>query len=371
MKVGLNATCFNDRPSGANQRFKGIYSELIKYLPETEFVIYEPSDSRIGRWFDGVPNVTIRKTQIPSVGRVRKTISSFMYWNSALKDEKFDFFEGFNLPSSTSESGKNLFTLHDVRRLNMEKKSNLDRLTFKALLEKTLKSTDRLITVSKSMKDEILSFYPETPISVVYNGVNTIEYNRISINDQDNFRLKYALETGFLLAVGHYEKRKNYLNLIDAIAFLHKQGRYCHLLIIGNDSGEGAIMRDKIKDLNLSAHVTMLSGLSDLEVRCAYKLCSLFVFTSSYEGFGIPILEAMASGTPIVLSELPVFHEITEGEGVYFSPADSHAIASAIDKVLSSENEKYRLIQYGNKRVQDFNFKKIARDLANVYKSLS
>ena len=122
--------------------------------------------------------------------------------------------------------------------------------------------------------------------------------------------------------------------------------------------------------MDLSDHVTILSGLSDLEVRCAYKLCSLFVFPSSYEGFGIPILEAMAAGAPMVLSELPVFREITQDQCVYFPYNDPNLMARAIDKVLSSDSEKDRLIQYGNKRVQDFSFKKISMDLVNVYKTL-
>lgn len=370
MKIGLNATCFNDRPSGANQRFYGIYRELVKQLPDAEFVIYEPKDYPVGNWFDGAENVCVRKTLISSEGRIRKTISSFGYWGSVLKDEKFDLFEGFNLPLVKVPTGQTLFTLHDVRRMHSGGRSALDRMTFRALLSKTLKSTDRLITVSESMKKEILNFYPKTSISVIYNGVNAGEYGNVSASDMQIFRLKYALPKEFLLAVGHFEKRKNYLNLIDAVARLHEQGRSCNLLIIGNDSGEYVAIKEKMESMGLSSHVTILSGLSDLEVRCAYKLCSLFVFPSSYEGFGIPILEAMAAGVPMVLSDIHVFREITEDQGMYFPHDDPNLMASAIDEVLSSQSEQNRLVQYGNKRVQDFSFKKIAMDLANVYKTL-
>ena len=104
-----------------------------------------------------------------------------------------------------------------------------------------------------------------------------------------------------------------------------------NLVIVGNDSGERKAIQERIDSAKLSANVTFLSGLSDLEVRCAYKLCSLFVFPSSYEGFGIPILEAMAAGCPMVLSDIPVFREITQDKGVYFPHDDVEAMAAAID----------------------------------------
>ena len=69
MRIGLNATCFNDRPSGANQRFLGIYGALVRRRPDIEFVVYEPADQRIADWFGGAPNVVARPTPIPSVGR--------------------------------------------------------------------------------------------------------------------------------------------------------------------------------------------------------------------------------------------------------------------------------------------------------------
>ena len=370
MKIGLNATCFNDRPSGANQRFVGIYTELIKQLPDAEFVIYEPSDFNISNWFDGAPNVSIRQTPIPSEGRINKLIKGFGYWQSAIKDEKFDIFESFNLPAIKIPSGKVLHTIHDIRGMHPEWGSIFKYIKYKFTIEDMLKKSDRIITVSESMKNEILSFYPDASISVVYNGFNASVYDHVSESDQQEFRMKYTLPSEFLLSVGHFEKRKNYLNLIDAVARLHDKDCPYNLLIIGNDSGEGKVMKEKIESMNLSSHVTILSGLTDLEVRCAYKLCSLFVFSSSYEGFGIPILEAMAADSPMVLSDIPVFREITEDQGVYFPYNDPDLIASAIDKVLLSDSEKNRLIQYGNKRVQNFSFQKLAMSIADVYKAL-
>ncbi|WP_428357436.1 glycosyltransferase family 4 protein [Methyloprofundus sp.] len=367
MKIGLNATCFNDRPSGANQRFFGIYGELI---PDTEFIVYEPVDCKVGTWFNEAPNVSVRCTPIPSEGRIRKVVSKFGYWGKAIRNEGLDLLEGFNLPLENLPKGKTLLTVHDVRRMYSDWGSVLERVAYRAIIGKTLRAADHVITVSQSMKEEILGFYPDIPISVVFNGLNASKFDHVSVSDQQAFRLKYSLPAEFVLSVGHLEKRKNYLNLIDAISLLRDQGRSCYLVIIGNDSGEGLVIKEKIEQLNLSGYVKILSGLSDLEVRCAYKLSQLFIFPSSYEGFGIPILEAMAADCPIVLSDIPVFREITQGQGAYFSHDQPESIARVINEVLSSSCEIERLIKYGNKRVQDFGFKKIAGDLADVYKSI-
>ena len=161
------------------------------------------------------------------------------------------------------------------------------------------------------MKEGILGFFPGVPISVIYNGFSAHGFDHISEANLQEFRLKYTLPEEFVLSVGHFERRTNYPRLVDAIARFRDRGSSCSLLIIGNDSGERKMVEERVLSANLSGRVKIFSGLSDLEVRCVYKLCNLLVFPSSYEGFGMPILEAMAASRPMVLSDMPVFREIT------------------------------------------------------------
>ena len=370
MKIGLNATCLNNRPSGAKQRFVGIYGELFKRLPEAEFIVYEPADCKLGSWFDGSPNLSFRRTPLPSEGRIRKFLGGLGYWSAALSKEEFDIFENFSQPLVKAPSGKTLLTIHDVRRIHSDW-SGWERMAYKATLARDLLVADHVITVSQAMKKEILDFDPGASISVIYNGLEASEFNAVTHADMQATRQKYKLPMEFLLAVGHHEKRKNYLRLINSIARLRDRGSAPSLVIVGNDSGEGSEIAKLIASENLSGHVKILSGLSDLEVRCAFKLCSLHVFSSSYEGFGIPILEAMAAGSPMVLSDIPVFREITQNQCVYFSHNDPDAIALAIEKVLASSSESKRQIKFGYERVKQFNFTSLAEQLANLYKTLA
>jgi len=369
MKIGLNATCLNDRSSGARQRFIGIYCELVKLFPEAEFVIYEPADCRIGSWFGEESNISIRRTPLLSEGRTMKFISGLAYWGTALQREKFDIFEGFNLPLIRAPTGQTLLTIYDIRGLHTEYGA-LERVVYKTFLGRSLMAADHVVTDSVAMKEEILNFFPKVSISVVYNGLDTSVFDDISDTEISKVRLKLALPQEFILAVGHLERRKNYVCLIDAIARLRDQGRCCSLLIIGNDSGFRSAIECRIQSANLSSQVKIISGLSDLEVRCAYKLCSLFVFPSLYEGFGIPILEAMAAGCPMALSDIPVFREITENCGEYFPCDDPEAMAFTIEKVLTTRSLRERQIQYGYERVKAFNFRSLASQMVSLYKTI-
>jgi glycosyltransferase involved in cell wall biosynthesis len=369
LKVALNGTCFNDRPSGAKQRFIGIYRDLAPRLHQVEFVVFAPSDCRMEEWFSGIPNIQIRVTPIPSEGTVGKFIHSSFFWPRTLASEKFDLFEGFHLPFPRPPTGKSILTVHDIRRLH-DNWNWPERFAFRYAFGRAVKNADLIVTVSESMKQEIQGFYSHTPIQVIPNGLNAFESEQPSDAACEVFRNKFGLPRVFILAVGHLEQRKNYPNLIEAIGKLRTIVAPVFLVIVGNDSGERSRLEAQIAVQRLSQQIRVLSGLSDFEVRCAYSLCSLFVFPSTYEGFGIPILEAMAAARPMALSDIPVFREITEGRSAYFSSSDPQDMARVIAGVLSSHQEQTRLIEYGRERVRAYAYSNIGAQYDRLYASL-
>jgi len=369
LKIGLNATCFNDRPSGAKQRFIGIYGELIKRMSDAEFVIYEPSDCSISPWFEHAENVTYIKTPIPSEGRIRKYISGMRYWRSALANENIDIFEQFNFPIVKSPTGKTLLTVHDLRWVDLDS-WNILRTVHSRIIKRSIKAADHIVTVSEAMKDVIRQFFSGVPVSVIYNGLNAESFNTFAKEEVLAVSSRYKLPERFILAVGHLEPRKNYLRLVEAISILRDEGHHLHLVIIGNDSGERNKIEEKIGAENLVGLIKIISGLTNAEVRCIYEECSLVVFPSVYEGFGIPILEAMAAERPIILSNIPVFREITRDKYIYFSSDRVDEMVLTIKKVLLSDSEKSRLVEYGRQRVKEFDFKSISTKVEELYSSV-
>lgn len=367
MRIGLNATCLNDRPSGAKQRFEGIYRELVKQMPDDEFIVFEPEDCRVGAWFEGAPNVSVRTTPLPSEGRRGRFLAGMGYWRSALEKESLDLFECFNLPQVIAPTGRNLMTIHDVRGLRSGSAGRIERLLFNHVLQSAVSRADQLITVSEAVRQELLETWPKANVSVVYNGLDLAKFGPVEVDLLERTRHSLALPKRYLLAVGHFEPRKNYLGLIEALAILRRRGSQYSLVIIGNDSGGKAPVQERVRHHGLENSVTLLSGLSDFEVRCAYQACHAFVFPSTYEGFGIPILEAMAAERPMVLSGLPVFREITQSQGLYFDADDVEALADAIETVSTSPEIRVQLVDYGKRRVGDFSFSSLATKMREVY----
>lgn len=367
MKVGINATCLNVRPSGAKQRFIGIYGALFRLLPDVQFILYEPKDCRVGDWFPGQLNLQARRTPIPSAGRIAKLLSGFRYWPKAFKRDHLDLFEAMHLPLVRPKRVTTLLTVHDVRGI-YPGNGFLRKISFSNALRNALRRADHVVTVSSAMCDEIRNFYPRTPVSVVYNGIDASIFDSISADDCHQVAKLYSLPSRFLLSVGHFERRKNYPGLIRAISILKAKGQILPLVIAGNDSGGMAHLQEQVDHLGLLDQVHLLTGLSDYELRCIYLLCRLFVFPSFYEGFGIPILEAMAAAKPMVLSDLPVFHEITQDQAMYFPARDPHAMAAAIGNALASPAACDDMVEFGRRRVQEFSFDRLAQDLAATYR---
>jgi glycosyltransferase involved in cell wall biosynthesis len=348
----------------------GLYGELFRRLPETEFVIFEPRDCQVARWFVGQDNVSPAATPVPSTGRWRKLGANVGFWRRVFSRESFDVFEALHLPLVRPRGGAALLTVHDVRGLQPDS-GVAHRAMFSIALRRALERADHVVTVSAAMRDEILAFYPGTPVSVVYNGLEARSFGSVSRGDCEGVLRKYGLPDDFVLAVGHLESRKNYARLIEVIALLRQRGLDVPLVIVGNDSGEGMSLVRQIVALKLQSRVRLLSGLSDLEVRCIYAACRLLAFPSVYEGFGIPILEAMAAARPMVLSDLPVFREITDGRAIYFAPEEVEAIANAVELGLNSSEDRERMVQYGVERVADFSFSRLAGGMADVYAKVS
>ena len=369
MRIGLNATCFNGRPSGANQRFAGIYGALIRSCPDLDFIVYEPADWPVGSQFEGAANVTVRRTPLPSAGRIRRTAVGLAYWPAAIARDRLDLFEHFHLPLVRAAHCPTVLTVHDARPV-LPEVPLAKRMVFGRILRSALRRADHVITVSETMKKEIFAIEPSASVTSIYNGIDAAPFDSPSSEAVRSLHARLDLPRDYLLAIGHLEKRKNYPRLIEAIAALRDQGRPVSLVIVGNDGGEGGRIAGLIRRSGLEDNVRILSGVSQEELTALYAQCALVVFPSYYEGFGIPILEAMAAHRPILLSDIPVFRELTQNQGAYFPPHDSRALAQEIGDLLSNEERRRVLVDYGDSRVPAFAFAKLAAEVELVYRRL-
>lgn len=369
MRIGLNATCFNERPSGAKQRLLGLYTPAIRDLPNHHFVVYVAAGVDTSSWFSGLDNVSIRVTPIASEGRLKRLLSGMSYWRGALREDQLDLLEGFHLPPVANPHGQTVMTIHDVRGLHPHIQYSHGSL-YRAILGNSVRRSDKILTVSDTMKREIASVFPDARIKRIYNGIDPAVFDCIDGDAAKQFIRDRNLPSDFMLAVGHYEIRKNYKRLIKAIELLNDRGLSIPLVLAGNDSGQYDELQRYVIEAGLDKQVTLLQKLDDYQIRYLYRACRLFIFPSSYEGFGIPFLEAMAAQKPFLLSDIAVFRELSEDHGQYFPPDDIEAMADAIFALALSDDEQQRLINYSRRRLQDFHFKTISKQLVSFYNEL-
>ena len=365
--IGINATCFSDRPSGAKNRFVGFFQNIFNANHDINFVVYMPIDCNLSKHFSKQKNVTFKETPLKSIDPLQRFLFGLFYWFFELRRMKFDIFESFHLPLVKNPNGMTLLTIHDVRHIREFSWFKFIKLI---IHKRAIRQADSVITVSDSMKAEILETFPETQIKVIYNGIDQ-NINKDSYDENQRILKQHNIKNPYILTVGHFEKRKNYASLLEAIDLYHKKhDSSLSLVIVGNDNGDLERTRQKIKELSIDNSVTILSGIDDAELFSLYSAAELFVFPSLYEGFGIPILESFQNECPIITSNINVFKEITEDRLLYFDPLSSEDIVDKIWCIQNSPQIKSKTIQYGKSRASAFYYKSLADDYNDVYRDL-
>jgi glycosyltransferase involved in cell wall biosynthesis len=368
MRIALNGTSLNDRPSGARNRFIGLYERIFRRLSTDQFYVFEPKDCRISTWFSNHPNVEYVKTNQLSDHPFQRYMRGRMSWRKQLIALKPDVFETYHLPLVVSPTGRTIVTIHDIRYLRIPQLySRLHRVFSRSVVRAALEKSDLVITVSNALRQELLTLSPEAKVSVVHNGVDASPYHSLSAAELSQARHQFKLPERFLLSVGHLEKRKNYPRLIEAVGQMNRLGADVHLVIVGADSDDSHEITERIRALDLSANVRVLNTVSDYELRCLYRISTVFVMPSVYEGFGIPLLEAMAANCPVVTSNLPVFREIVGDQGLYFDETSSTSIAGVMLQAYNSPTERERLIDNGSSRIGLFSYDSMASGLERIY----
>ena len=366
MKYVLDISCLDKYSSGAKQRFLSLYKELIKINKNKIFLIIYTDFTNIKKIFN-YPNVFFIKNPFSQDNYIKKSISIiYLFFYTNLKLKKIKAIEYFTLPFFKIKNCKVVFTIHDLRKIYF---SNffLSKFILKFFYKLFLRKADNIIVVSKAIKNEILNYFDNLNISVVYNTIDKSFFDKVLVKDTNAIKKKYNLTNNFLLTVGHQEKRKNFLRLIYSIHILKNDFPNIMLIIVGQKADETEKIKRLIVKLRLSQNIKIFSNLNDFEVRCFYKLAGLFVFPSIYEGFGIPLLEAMASDLPMVLSNTEVFREITQNKYSYFDQYDPLSIANRIKFILLNKSIQKKMIFYGKKRVKHFTINTQGRKIDNFY----
>ena len=299
------------------------------------------------------------------------------FWRSKnivneIKINEIDIYHGLSheLPIGIEKTNvKTVVTIHDLIYLRYpELFTKVDRKIFDKKFRSACDRADKIIAISKQTKKDIIDFFNihEKKIEVVYQGCNEVFKSKKSESDIANVKNKFKLFKNYLLYVGSIEKRKNLLTLLKSLKDLPKK----NLIIIGDGKSYKKECLNFIKKNKLEKRTKILSGLNLFEMACIYQDAEMLIYPSIFEGFGIPILEALFSKIPVITSKDSCFEEAGGEDSIYIDPLSSEEISKAINSIGNDENFKKNMIEKGYNFAQNFTDKKIANNLIRLYNSL-
>jgi glycosyltransferase involved in cell wall biosynthesis len=230
--------------------------------------------------------------------------------------------------------------------------------------------SDRVLTVSEASKRDILRFFhiPPEKIDVIYNGIDDRFWTAPSEDAVERVRERYQLNDPFLLYAGNIKPHKNLERLIEAFDRLRGEGfADLKLLIIGDEISKYTALRRAVHRHHLHKHVRFFGFVPDDTLAVLYRLANVFVFPSLYEGFGLPPLEAMASGTPVVTSNVSSLPEVAGDAALLVDPRDAEAIAGAIRMVLTDRTLREDLRRRGLERARAFSWEQSVARTRAIY----
>jgi glycosyltransferase involved in cell wall biosynthesis len=232
---------------------------------------------------------------------------------------------------------------------------------------------ERILTVSESSKRDILRFVKTQPdkIDVIYNayderfGIEPLEEDVVRVRE------RYQLHDEFVLYAGNVKPHKNLARLIEAFHAVRRRNlEHLKLVLIGDEISKYAALRRAVHQHQLHQYVRFLGYLPEETLAVMYRLAGVFVFPSLYEGFGLPPLEAMASGTPVVTSNVSSLPEVAGDAAVLVDPYDPEAIADGIEKVLTDEGLRHDLRRRGLARARQFSWEHSVRRVHEIYRQV-
>ena len=328
---------------------------LRALVPERENVIYHyPGSSPLG---------ALSKDWWRTYGIVRD-----------LKREKPDVYHGLSneLPFGLAKAGiPSVVTIHDlifVRHPQFYKP--VDRAIYNFKFKKACLLADKIVAVSEMTKKDIIHLYgiPEEKIEVVYQGCNASFAQPVKQDKLYEVKHKYHLPEVFILNVGSIEPRKNLLLIVKA---LKQMGKDIPLVAIGKRTPYADVVEQYVRENNMEGQVTLLSNIPSEDLPAFYRLASLFVYPSFFEGFGIPILEALNSGTPVIAATGSCLEEAGGPDSVYVNPNDANDLSEKINLILTTSAQAEHMREAGREYAGRFKSEVIAGDLMEIYRRIT
>ena len=372
MKIGIDCRMMGLKHAGIGRYVENLVTEVLKMDKDNEYVLFTSKEFTQKPQFQG-GNVKLVATEIPHY-----SLKEQFLMPTLIAREKVDLmhFPHFNVP--VFYRGRYIVTIHDLIKHASRGTATTTRnplvywlkyLGYKLVFGLAVLRASKILVPSQEVKSELANEYhlPLEKIVVSYEGVDEAIKSDLS---PKSVLSKYQIKSPFLLYVGSVYPHKNIERLIEAVKILIANYKLpITLVIVCGRSVFWERLQKTIRQMKAEKLVNLVGFVPNEELAVLYRQASAFVFPSLSEGFGLPGLEAMAQGTPVVASDIPVFREVYGVAAEYFNPLDSHDIAQKIKLVMADKKRREKLVEEGQRQVKKYSWEKMASETLLVYNS--
>lgn len=365
MRIGINALYLLPGKVGGSEIY---VRNLVKWLPRAgrgnEFVVYANRES--AGVFEEVPGVVkVVSCSVSASNRPARILYEQTVLPVIAARHKLDALISAGMTGPFVSTVPSFTMIYDLQHVNQPQNFGKLYLVFlKSIIYMSAKRADAVLTLSGKSKRDILKHYNigADRVDVTYLASDKASFSKKGADEIARVRKKYKLPASFVLYIASSLPHKNYERLLEAFKMVKERNKEMKLVLIGaRDYGHGVI-KNKIDELGLAEDVVFLGWLPFEDIPVIYSAADLFVFPSLHEGFGIPVLEAMACGVPVVCSKIEPLDEVAGDAARFVDPLSAGSIAEGMLDVLGGRDLRERLVRDGLRRAAQFSWEKTAKE---------
>ena len=368
MIIGFDAKRAFHNFSGLGNYSRLLIQSLSELYNDNQYFLYTPKyKAHPLHHFAENKNCTI-KTPHGIYSLLPSSFWRTFFMVNDINAQNVDIFHGLSgeLPISTLKIPK-VVTIHDIIFMRYpEYYTIFDRKMYENKFKHACKIADKIITISQQTADDCIRFFgaDARKIEIVYQSCDPIFWASFKENEISK---KYNLPEKFILNIGTMEVRKNLLNLVKALKLVDED---VSLVAIGRRTSYTSQIEEYIKENNLLHRVKLMHNVPFHDFPALYAAASVFVYPSVFEGFGIPVLEALAVGTPVATSNVSSMPEVGGNAALYFDPYNVEDMAIQINLLLHDKATVARLNEHRITQLDRFSIENIARNVKEIYASI-
>ncbi len=367
MRIGFDAKRAFLNASGLGNYSRNTINALHQYNPENQLILFTPEIKN--ELFSNYSQFEVVSPQ----NRMFRIYSSF--WRNfmvsrELKTRGIDIFHGLSneLPKGIHKTEiPSVVTIHDLIFIRFpEFYKAIDSKIYFSKVKYACSSAQKIIAISEQTRDDIIRFFhvDSNKIEVVYQSVSPVFFER---GNSETLRSKYNLKKQFILSVGTHEPRKNQLSLLKAIK---SEKLDIQVVFVGKHTSYTKKMNRFISENKMEDQVNFLNGISENDLAGLYRLATLSVYISFFEGFGLPVIESMASGCPVITSNVSCLPETAGGAAVLCAPNDTNDLGKQIKSLLENEINRMGLVEQGLERAKIFHPEHYSKKMISLYNEI-